>query len=327
MPTTITLTVNPAIDVSTSVHSFVPFSKLRGTPPHREPGGGDVNVARVIKRLGGDVAAIYPAGGTMGQLLRLLIEREGVTSFAIEAEAETRENFTVVETSSGMQYRFVLPGAALHEHEWRGCLDALSSLPSTPSFVVASGSLPSSVPDDFYGRVAKLATARGARIAIDASGPPLVAALEQGVDLIKPNLREFQELTGSVSDDEDHWIEAGRRLIAQGRTRLIALSLGEDGALLISRDETLRAKSLAINAVSVVGAGDSFLAGLVWRLVVSSDLADALRYAMAAGTAAILNPGTSLSKREDVLRLYNEVEVFRITASAAGTTRRQAQRV
>jgi len=280
LPNTITLTVNPAIDVSTSVSTFTPFSKLRGTPPHREPGGGGINVARVIKRLGGEVSAIYPAGGAIGLLLRRLIESEGVASIAIDTEAETRENFTVVETSSGKQYRFVLPGAALHEHEWRSCLDALASLRSAPSFIVASGSLPSSVPEDFYARVVKLAASRGMRVAIDASGAPLEAALEQGVDLIKPNLREFQELTNSnVSDDAD-LIEAARQLIARGRARMIALSLGEDGALLITREVALRAKGMEIAPLSVVGAGDSFLAGLVWRLATSADLAEALRLAI-----------------------------------------------
>ena len=146
----VTLTINPAIDASTSVDQLAPFHKMRCSPARRDPGGGGINVARVAKRFGADVCAIYTMGGTLGQLLRRLLQQEEVTGFPVPISEETREDFTVLETVSGRPYRFVLPGPRLCDQEWRACLDTFASHVSQarpPRFVVASGSLPPGVPD------------------------------------------------------------------------------------------------------------------------------------------------------------------------------------
>ena len=287
----------------------MPFAKLRCRPERRDPGGGGINVARVVKRLGGEALAIYPAGGPNGQLLQRLVDHAGVPGLAVAISGDTREDFTVFEEASGQQFRFVLPGARLEEAEWQACLQALTASGSRPEFVIASGSLPPGVPQDFYGRVADISKRLGARCAIDASGAALKAAVEQGVYLIKPNLREFQGLTGVSSDAEIDLTHAGRSLIGRGLVEVIALTLGERGALLMTSDRTYRVKGLSIKPASVVGAGDSFLGAMLWRLTIGDDLIDALRYAVAAGSAALLNPGTELCRREDVLRLVAEVKI------------------
>jgi 6-phosphofructokinase 2 len=220
---------------------------------------------------------------------------------------ETREDFTIFEEATRQQYRFVLPGARLREEEWQECLDELASLDPKPNFIVASGSLPPGVPEDFFGRVASVAKASGAKVVVDTSGPPLKAALLDGVYLIKPNLREFRELTGARSSDDQALIEAGRSLIAQGFLKLIALTLGSEGALLISEHRALRANGLPIRPASVVGAGDSFLAAMVFCLAKQDSLEIALKYGVAAGSAALLNPGTELCRSEDVQRLVEQV--------------------
>jgi 6-phosphofructokinase 2 len=303
----ITVTPNPAIDVSTSVGKIAPYTKLRCAPARQDPGGGGINVARVVKRLGGEAAAIYPAGGATGQLLRRLMDREEVRSLAIPASEETREDFTVFEETTNQQYRFVLPGAPLSEQEWQECLRVLACTEPRPSFVVASGSLPAGVPEDFFGRVARVAKEIGAKVIVDTSGAPLKAALTEGVYLIKPNLREFQELTGTSSTDDVALIEAGRNLIDRGVVECVALSLGPYGALLITRDLALRADGLPIRPASVVGAGDSFVGAMVWSLARDHSLDAALRYGIAAGSAALLNPGTELCQSEDVKRLAPQV--------------------
>jgi 6-phosphofructokinase 2 len=185
----VTITPNPAVDISTEVEKIVPVHKLRGAWRRSDPGGGGINVARVIKRLGGEALAIFPIGGATGESLRKLVEREGVTSSTFAIEDETREDFFVSEAATGQQYRFILPGPLLREGEWQECLNLLSRTEPFPRFVVASGSLPQGVPDDFYARVARLVKERGARMILDTSGPALAAAVAEGVDLIKPNLR------------------------------------------------------------------------------------------------------------------------------------------
>ena len=305
----VTITPNPAVDVSTTVERIVPVHKLRGTSERRDPGGGGINVARVIRRMGGEVAAIYPAGGAIGALLHRLLEAEGVTSHALAIASETREDFFVNEAATGQQYRFILPGPRLEEGEWKACLAAVAALDPFPRFLVGSGSLPAGVPDDFYAQMARIARRKGARVILDTSGPALAAAVVEGVDLIKPNLREMRELTGSDPDDSAAWESAARALVEQGRADVIALTMGHLGAALVTRDATLRAKPLPIQPISAVGAGDSFLGALVFGMATGLALSECFRSAVAAGAAALLNPGTGLCRPEDIIRLAREVVI------------------
>jgi 6-phosphofructokinase 2 len=237
------------------------------------------------------------------------MDREGVRSVAISTSEETREDFTVFEEATKQQYRFVLPGAPLSEQEWQECLRVLACAEPRPKFIVASGSLPPGVPEDFFGRVARVAKELSAKVIVDTSGAPLKAALKEGVYLIKPNLREFRELTGTDSANDAELIDAGRELIGQGLVELVALSLGPDGALFIARDQALRAAGLPIKPASVVGAGDSFLGAMIWSLTHDDSLETALIYGVAAGSAALLNPGTELCQSKNVRCLAPQVLV------------------
>jgi 6-phosphofructokinase 2 len=307
-PRIVTLTPNPAIDIATSVPTVAPLQKLRCAAPRRDPGGGGINVARVVQRLGGDVIAIYPAGGSTGQLLRRLVDREKIQSVVVETAEETREDFTVTEERSGQQYRFVLPGAPLRESEWKECLNAVARVEGA-SFLVASGSLPPNVPEDFYARVGGVAKRKGSKLVLDTSGTALAAALGEGVYLVKPNLRELQEVANMPLSGPDDWVEASRRLVTSGRVEVVVLSLGHRGALLITAEATFRAHAPYVHVVSAVGAGDSFLAAMVWQLACGAGLLEAFRYGVAAGSAAVLNPGTELCHAVDVTRLYKEIQI------------------
>jgi 6-phosphofructokinase 2 len=316
MPDIVTLTINPSIDLSVSVDHVEPVRKLRCSAPKRDPGGGGINVARAAHRLGGRVAAIYPIGGAIGKLLQRLVEREGIDSVVTPSHVETRENFTAYEESSGEQFRFVLPGSALHRAEWEACLDKLANIGETPKFVVASGSLPPGVPDDFYAMVTRLAKKLGARMVLDTSGAALHAALTEGVALIKPNQNELAELVGAEVNDDADRLAACRALIAAGRTQAVALTLGADGALLVTAERAWRAAPLKIEVVSAVGAGDSFLGGMIAALAEGDDWEVAFRIATAAGSAAVMSPGTELCREEDVRQLLADVRVSEMEAAA-----------
>jgi len=307
MPQIVTLTPNPAIDLSTAIERVVPSLKLRCAQPRRDPGGGGVNVARVVKRFGGDTEAILPVGGLTGELLRRLLEKEDVSSCLIKAEAETREDFSVTERGTGSQYRFVLPGEPLRESEWRECLEALAA--SKPDFVVGSGSLPPGVPDDFYAQAAAIAHKLGAKFFLDTSGTPLATAIEHGVDMIKPNLREMRDLAGRSLSSETDWIAAARGYIESGKVGTVALSLGHLGAMLITRDRALRALPPPIKPISTVGAGDSFFGAIVYSLAKGDPLTDAFRLGVAAGSAALIQEGTALCSRVDAYRLMSQVTI------------------
>ena len=317
MPDIVTVTINPAIDIFVNVARVEPTRKLRCSAPKRDPGGGGINVARVAHRLGGSVTAIYPTGGAIGKLLHRLVEREGIDSLVTPSHVETRENFTAYEETTGEQYRFVLPGSALHRAEWEAVLHKLTTLPEKPKFVVASGSVPPGVPEDFFARVARQAKQLGAQCVIDTSGSALKTALIEGVALIKPNLVELSDLVGAPLDTEDARVAACRKLITDGRVEAVALTLGEQGALLVTADKVYRAQPMSIEPVSTVGAGDSFLGGLVAALATNNSLQQAFRVAVAAGSAAVLSPGTELCRKDVVQRLLPEVKVNEMTRAPA----------
>ena len=305
----LTVTVNPSVDVSTSVDAVTPEHKLRCTEARRDAGGGGVNVARVLQRFGVACRALYPAGGTPGKLLQELLDEEGVESVVVGIAGETRESFTVLERSSGREYRFVLEGPELRGTEWQGCLAHVEGVRDRPDYVVASGSLPRGVPDDFYARLARAVRARGSRLVLDASGPALAAALEEGVHLVKPNLRELRELTGEALETEPQWLAAAQKLVEAGKAQVVALSLGHRGALVVAEGLRLRAPAIPVKIASTVGAGDSFLAAMLWRLDAGAGLEDAFRHGVAGGTAALLAPGTSLAERADTERLARQVDL------------------
>ena len=309
MPRFITFTPNPALDVSTAVDRLVDAHKLRCDAPQRHPGGGGINVARVLHRLGAEVLAVYPCGGATGEQLHGLLATEGVPDLRLPIAGETRESFTVHARDSGGEYRFVLPGPTLSPAEWAAALRSLQSLPTAPAWVVASGSLPPGVAEDGHAHIARTAKALGARAVVDSSGAALQAALREGVWLVKPSLRELGELTGTPLETRAAQRQAARRLIELGQAQMVALSLGSEGAMLVTADQCLHADALPVSVAGSVGAGDSFLAGLVWALDTQTDLRQALATAMAAGAAAVMRPGTELCQPQDVARLREQVRV------------------
>ncbi|MCP3097540.1 1-phosphofructokinase family hexose kinase [Myxococcus sp. K15C18031901] len=307
MPHIVTLTLNPAIDVATSVPVVTPEHKLRCGSVRRDPGGGGINVAHVVRELGGESIAVYTRGGATGLLLEELLEDKGLLRRSIPVEGSTRESFTVAEGTSAREYRFILPGPVLSEREWQRCLDAVAEVSVGAAFIVASGSLPQGVPEDFYARVVRLARRLDVRAVVDTSGPPLALALAEGVYLAKPNRRELRELTGVAAEDVATQAEAARDLVARGRAQLLAVSMGAEGALLTTRDGQLRATTPPVEPRSSVGAGDSFVAGLTLALARGRPHDEALRWGIAAGTAALLSQGTDLCKRADAERLFTQV--------------------
>lgn len=317
MPEIVTLTINPAIDIFVNVDRVEPIHKLRCSPAKREPGGGGINVARVAHRLGADVAAIYPIGGQIGKLLQRLVEREDIASLVTPSHVETRENFTAYDERTGEQYRFVLPGSRLHRAEWEAVLDKLAALVAPPKFVVASGSMPPGAPDDFFARVVRHAKSLGAKSVIDTSGAALAAALEEGVTVIKPNLIELMEFVAAPLETDEERIAVCRQLAANRRAEIVALTLGDQGALLVTAERAWRALPLQIEAVSTVGAGDSFLGGLVAALASGKPLDQAFQVAVAAASAAITMQGTGLCQLQDVQRLLPEVKIKEIARASA----------
>lgn len=302
-----TLTVNPAIDKNTSVEHVLAEEKLRCSSPTREPGGGGLNVSRAIRRLGGRSTAFYTAGGPVGQILGDLLREEGIDHHAIQIEEWTRENLIVLEERSGRQFRFGMPGPRVSKPEQQRCLDALGETDDSPQYVVASGSLSEGMPSDFYSRVGAVAKKFGARFILDTSKDALRDGLQEGAYLIKPNLRELQQLAEAELSTEQEQEAAARQLIDQGKCEVVVLSLGAAGVLFVTSDASERLRAPTVPIRSKVGAGDSTVAGIVLGLERGHSLRDAVLLGVAAGAAAVMTPGTELCRRDDTERLLRQL--------------------
>ena len=305
-----TLTFNPCIDKSTSVDALKPEKKLRCSAPVFEPGGGGINVARAIKKIGGEAIAVYPSGGYSGKFLDLLLKKENISILQIETQQHTRENMIVLDQATNQQYRFGMPGQHLSENEWQQCLKAIKD--SSSKFIVASGSLSPGLPIDIFARVSEIAKKGNRKLIVDTTEEALQAALEEGVYMIKPNIGELSRLTGKEELPVEEIEPAAKDLIRKYKCEIVVVSLGASGAMLVSKEEAFKVSAPPVKIKSTVGAGDSMVAGIVFSISKGKKLYEALQYGIACGTAATLNAGTSLCKKEDVDRLY---ELIKMTKS------------
>jgi 6-phosphofructokinase 2 len=299
----ITLTLNPAIDKSTTVKSLAPDKKLRCSQPKFEPGGGGVNVSRALKRLDVQSTAVYLAGGYSGQFYRQLLDEEGILSEVVSTAGNTRENMIVVDESSNLQYRFGMPGPEVKEAEWQQCLTFMENLKDV-EFIIASGSLPTGVPGDFFKWLAAICKKINAKLIIDTSGEPLKNAVDEGVYMLKPNLGELSFLKGVEELQQHDALVAAQEIINNGGCEVIVISMGASGAMLVTKDKVYNSPSPTVRKRSTVGAGDSMVAGIVKALSDKMEWMDVLQYGIATGTATTMNPGTELCKKEDVQRLF-----------------------
>lgn len=306
MPAVITLTFSPCIDKSTTVPSLIPEKKLKCSAPKLEPGGGGINVARAIKKLGGAAIAVFPSGGYTGKFFNHLMEKEGVASIIVETEAETRENIIVLEESTNNQYRFGMPAAALQENEWKACVEAIEKA-GHPEFIVVSGSMPPGVPLTVFDQLATMAKNKKAKLIVDTSGNALKHAVAAGVNLIKPNIGELASLAGVERIELDKVEEFSKEVIEKYKCEVVVVSLGKNGAMLVTKDATYNALPPEVERKSTVGAGDSMVAGIIYSLSKGMDLKNALQYGVACGTAATMNSGTELCNKKDADFLYSVI--------------------
>lgn len=301
----VTLTVNPAIDAACVADEVVPMRKVRTRDERYDPGGGGINVARVIHELGGETVAFYMAGGMTGQALEGLVERSGITAVRVPVAGLTRVSHTVYETTTGQEFRFTPEGPEVTAEEWRHCLEVLSVVDG--EYFVISGSLARGMPVDAYGQIARQVQARGGRVVLDTSGAPLHWALQAGVWLVKPSRRELEHLLGRKAQAPAEEEDLAREVVATGRAQIVALTLGSAGAVLATKDRVLRLPSPKVETRSAVGAGDSFVGAMVWALAAGRPLEDAFAYGIAAGAATAMTAGTELCHRADVQRLFETV--------------------
>ena len=302
------LTLNPALDVLTTIDEVRPVDKLRCGPVLNHPGGGGVNVARVLHRLGMSVLSCHLSGGVSGMHHQQLLAAEGVDTHLIPIAANMHQSFSVHELKSSQDFRFVLPGPIVLPQEVQACLDWVTANLPRKVLVLSGGAAPG-VPDDTYAVLIRAAQARGIPVVLDSHGPLLRQALAAGVFLFKPNEKELAELTGRTFGNDQDVVQAARALVLAGQAQWVAVSLAERGAVLVGANSAWRSAAVQVSPRTTIGAGDSFVAGVVWAYLQGSPPPDWLKAGMAAGAAALLNPGTALCEASDVRTMLARVSV------------------
>ena len=302
----VTLTVNPALDKSSHFKGLVPEQKIRCETPRFDAGGGGINVSKAIARLEGISKAIFTSGGATGEKLKELIESEKIPFEAIAIGSWTRESFVAVDDNTNLQYRFGFTGAAINESEKAAIIAVIQKL--TCKYLVISGSLNEGLPTDFYQHIAYLAKQSGSKVIVDTSGEALQKVLETGVYLIKPNVGELAKLIGVERLEMDEVVHAAQTLIEKGSAEIVVVSLGPQGAVLVTATQTEFVPAPNVVKKSTVGAGDSMVGAMVWALSQNKPLKEVVQWGVACGSAATMNEGTQLFKLEDAKRLFEELK-------------------
>lgn len=300
----LTITLNPTVDKSSTVDSIKPEKKLRCSQPVYEPGGGGINVSRGLERLGIPSITFFTSGGRTGELLEKLLQKENINAIAHKVSGETRENFTVIDTSNNEQYRFGMPGDDISSSECNAIHDAILSISPFPEIVVISGSLPEGMDTKYLSQLIKELKKKQAKIIIDTSGDALKEALKEGVYMVKPNLGELSRLSGKEELDNESADEAARQLINDGKAEIVAVSMGPQGAYLITKEEAIHINAPSVKKLSTVGAGDSMVAGMVSIIAKGGSLTDMACMGVACGSAATMSKGTGLFTKENAEKLY-----------------------
>jgi 6-phosphofructokinase 2 len=298
----VTLTVNPALDKSAHFRGLVPEQKIRCEEPRYDAGGGGVNASKAIARLEGESLCVFTSGGPIGLMLEELVRKDSIAFKAIKTTNWTRESFVAVDDNTNSQYRFGFPGSPISETEKNDIIQTIQEL--KPKFLVLSGSLNEGLPTDFYQHIAYLAKQSGSKVIVDTSGEALQKVLETGVYLIKPNVGELAKLIGVERLEMDEVVHAAQKLIEKGSAEIVVVSLGPQGAVLVTATQTEFVPAPNVVKKSTVGAGDSMVGAMVWALSQNKNLKEVVQWGVACGSAATMNEGTQLFKLEDAKRLF-----------------------
>jgi 6-phosphofructokinase 2 len=304
----VTLTLNPALDKSTEVEKLVAEKKMRCSAMRLDAGGGGINVSKAIRKLGSETVAVFPCGGHNGKILCNLLEHDGVSIQPVQVEGEVRENISVRDLSTNAQYRLTMPGLTVMEKDADLCLERIRSL--RPEFLVASGSLPPGIRETYYEKVAGFAKEIKAKFILDTSGKPLHAAADEGLYLLKPNLDELSALAGVPGLVLYQVDDAAADIIRLGKCEIVVVSLGPQGAIIVTKDGVEHIPAPMVQKQTTVGAGDSMVAGMVWALGEGKTFREMGQIGVACGSAATMNAGTSLFNTEDVWRLYQWIRTY-----------------
>jgi len=306
----ITLTVNPALDLTIFVERLA-FEDRTYIESRRESAGGrGINAACVIHGFGGKPQAIFPSGGKKGKCLEGLVGNYGYPTVAVPIRHEIRTNLTITDRQ-GLTVSLNERGPQLEKAEVDRLERAVHKSLDGAAWLMLCGSLPPGAPMDFYARLIGAARRKKVKTLLDTDGDALREGVEAGPTAVSPNQQEAEHLLNRALVTRNHFLEAAARIRAMG-AETVVLSGGSRSAVGATEDTILEALPPRVEALCPIGAGDALAAAFVWSMERDGNFMEALRWGVATGTASATLPGLRLASKEQAQQVYQQVEVRRI---------------
>ncbi len=304
-----TVTLNPTLDITYEIERIIFQEPVKALAVHESPGGKGVNVSRALRSLGIDSLAIGLAGGFTGREVRYLLEQEGLDLHCLEIENETRTNVVVLGRDDGHELVIRSAGPSVSGQVAGKLPEFIFGLARPPGYLVLSGSLPPGLPEETYASLITEAGRRGLKAVLDSDGAPLKKGIEARPYLIKPNLGELERIAGRPLAGLKEVVSFAEDLVSGG-VKVVVVSLGKDGALMVSDEGSWRGEVPAVERQDTVGAGDSMVAGLLVGLSRSLPLPEVFRMGLAGGASAVANPGPALCEPVSFENFLRQVKVY-----------------
>lgn len=308
----LTITLNPAVDLATSVAAVVAGPKLRCKPPRVDPGGGGVNVARAICELGGQATAFVAVAGAQGEKLLALLAAENVPTQAVWMRGETRQNLAVIDEGTGAQYRFGLPGEVLTATDGKRILAGISDMVEPGGLVVLSGSVAPGLGDDFPALIQQALAPVTDRLIVDVAGAPLeglVRMPQAPLLMLRIDQKEAAQVAHHDMKTIDDSVTFAADLVARGVARMVVTGRGPEGSVMVTQNASYLCSAPDVPVRSKVGAGDAFVGAMTLAIARGETEEAALRWGVAAASATVGTEGTALCQLDETRALFEQCNV------------------
>lgn len=305
------LSLSPAVDKIYVIDDFCAGELYRVNNCLQSPGGKGINVTRVARMLGTEVAVLGFRAGNTGQWLEDSIAGTGAKAHFTEVAGLSRTNNNIIDKVNNKETEILEEGPEISLEAWEIFMEYFRQVIKESNVLVCSGGLPKGLGTDTYAKVIEEANKLGVKTILDASGEVLKQGIKAKPYLIKPNLRELSTYFNTQFTSESQIVSACREIINEG-VKIVATSLGAEGALLVSEDSAYKACPVSVNAINTIGSGDSMVAGISTGIANGLDILDCFRLGTACATSNTEFIGIGVIDNERVAQLKKEIIIEKI---------------
>lgn len=303
----ITVTLNPAADRTVEIDNFKIDAVNRIASERIDAGGKGINVSKTIKSLGGKTKALGMIGGRTGLYIKHCLDEAGIDNEFVQIRGESRTNLKIVDKVRKTNTDINEPGPRVTPDEVESFESLLFKHVDMDSLFVFSGSVPGSIDREIYGKWIGRLKKEGIRTILDADGELLKYGIAEGPYLCKPNVRELETLTGKMIGSPEEAASLGGKIAKDNGIKIMVISLGEKGALFISKECTYYAYAPQVEVKSTVGAGDAMVAAMAYCIDMGYDMDEMIRLSMASGAAAVMSAGSKAPSYDVIKELARRI--------------------